>query len=55
MNIEILGYTAAIFTTVSGIPQFIKIMKDKSSKEVSLLTYVILFTGVSFWLVYGLF
>jgi MtN3 and saliva related transmembrane protein len=53
--VETLGFVGAFLTTISGLPQFFKIMRDKSAKEVSLWTYIILLVGVICWLVYGFF
>ena len=56
-TIEIL----AILATISGIimslghyPQAIKIIKRKSSKDISLIAYSCFFTGVIIWLLYGI-
>ena len=53
---EILGFLATIFGTVMAlgyIPQIIKMIKRKSSADVSVMTYLILGTGVFVWLLYG--
>jgi len=36
------------------VPQVIKIIKTKGTKDISLLMYTILTTGFFFWLTYGL-
>ncbi|PIS17513.1 MAG: hypothetical protein COT59_00200 [Candidatus Nealsonbacteria bacterium CG09_land_8_20_14_0_10_42_14] len=36
------------------MPQVIKIIKTKGTKDISLLMYTILTTGFFFWLTYGL-
>jgi MtN3 and saliva related transmembrane protein len=51
--IEIVGLGAALFTTVSNIPQALKIVRTKETKGVSTKTYSILFTGLVLWVVYG--
>jgi MtN3 and saliva related transmembrane protein len=51
--IEIVGLGAALFTTVSNIPQALKIIRTKETKGVSTKTYSILFTGLVLWVVYG--
>ena len=53
--ILIIGFIAAALTTISFAPQAIKIWKTHSAKDISLGTYIILFAGVSLWLVYGIF
>ncbi len=49
----LIGLTAAICTTSSFLPQVIKILRSKRTKDVSLLMYAILTTGLFLWLVYG--
>ena len=53
-QIEIIGLIAAVFTTVSFIPQVLKILKKRSAKGVSVSMYVIMFIGICFWLFYGI-
>ena len=50
----LIGLIAAICTTCSFLPQVIKILRSKRTKDVSLLMYAILTTGLFLWLVYGL-
>ncbi len=54
-KIEILGLVAAFITTSGFIPQVYKVWKEKSTKDISLATYLILTLGLSLWLVYGIF
>ncbi len=54
MLIEYLGFLAAILTTLASVPQLIKIMKTKSSGDISIVTLSMLGGGVLCWLVYGL-
>lgn len=54
MYIELIGYVAAILTTISFVPQAFKIWKTKSAAGVSLTMYLVMFTGVVLWGVYGL-
>ena len=53
-KIEILGMVAAVLTTAGYVPQVYKTWKDKSVKDISLSTYLILFLGVVLWFTYGL-
>ncbi|MBK7355317.1 SemiSWEET transporter [Propionivibrio sp.] len=48
-----IGYVAAILTTVSFIPQVLKIWHTRSAKDVSLGMYSLFTLGIFFWLVYG--
>ncbi len=52
--ITIIGLTAAICTTVSFIPQAIKIIKIRETRDISLLTYLFLEVGILLWLIYGI-
>lgn len=54
VQIEIIGFIAAILTTVSFVPQVYKIWKTKSAESVSLSMFLLFFTGVALWFVYGL-
>ncbi|WP_298924227.1 SemiSWEET transporter [uncultured Allomuricauda sp.] len=51
---EIIGLIAATLTTSSFIPQVYKAWKYKSTKDISLVMYLILFIGSVLWLYYGL-
>ncbi len=53
--ILILGLTAGALTTFALLPQVIKTLKLKETKDISLLMYIILCTGIALWLIYGLF
>jgi MtN3 and saliva related transmembrane protein len=53
-QIEIIGFIAAILTTVSFVPQVYKIWKTKSAESVSLSMFLLFFIGVALWFVYGL-
>lgn len=52
--IQLLGYVAAILTTIANLPQTYKIIKTKSTKDVSLMTYLILTAGCGLWVFYGI-
>lgn len=51
---EILGFVAAILTTVSFVPQAIKVIRTRNTEGISLLMYTLFTAGMSLWLVYGL-
>lgn len=53
MFLNALGFAAATLTTVSAMPQIRKIWKTKSTKDISLTTYILLSTGILLWLLYG--
>jgi MtN3 and saliva related transmembrane protein len=50
---EIIGYIAAFFTTISFIPQMLRVILSKSTKDISRNMYIILVIGVFLWLLYG--
>ncbi len=51
---EVFGYFAAAATTVSFVPQAIKVIKTGDTKSISLWMYVLFSTGVLLWLIYGI-
>jgi len=53
-TIEIIGYVAATLTTIALLPQVIKIIKTKDTKNLSLYMYIVFVIGISLWLVYGI-
>jgi len=54
MNIEILGSVAAVFTTLSFVPQAIKVVQERNTEAISLGMYLMFTLGVCLWLAYGL-
>lgn len=54
VNIELIGFVAAILTTAGFAPQVYKTIKTKAVKDVSLSMYLVLFVGMGFWLFYGI-
>lgn len=51
---EIVGYVAGILTTISFLPQAIKIIKTRDTSGISLLMYFLLTIGVVLWAIYGI-
>lgn len=51
---EYLGYFAGICTTLSFVPQVIKVWKSKNVDGISLSMFIIFIIGVFCWLMYGL-
>ena len=51
---EYIGFFAAFCTTVAFLPQALKVYKTKSTKDISLLMFIIFTVGVFSWLVYGI-
>jgi MtN3 and saliva related transmembrane protein len=44
---------AATLTTVAIVPQAIHILRLKETQAISLQMYLVLATGVAFWMIYG--
>ena len=51
--ITIVGTLAACLTTISFVPQVLKIWNAKSARDISLPMYISFASGVALWLVYG--
>ena len=52
---EIVGYLAAILTTVSFLPQAIMTLKTRDTTSLSLGMYSLFTMGVFLWMIYGVF
>ena len=51
---SVVGLCAGALTTVAFLPQVLKAWRTKSTKDLSLITFVIFWLGVSLWLAYGI-
>ena len=51
--VEIIGFVAAVSTTIAFLPQAIKTWKTRRTKDLSLGLFSLLTIGVFLWLVYG--
>jgi MtN3 and saliva related transmembrane protein len=54
MNVEILGLAAGTISSITFLPQVIKIWQTKSAKDLSIPMLLLLVLGVSMWLAYGI-
>jgi MtN3 and saliva related transmembrane protein len=54
MNPEWIGSLAAVLTTVSYIPQVVKVVRYRHTQSISLGMYSILTVGIGAWFVYGI-
>ena len=52
--VTLMGYVAGVCTTSAFLPQAIKIVKTKHTKDISLIMYSVLTTGVVLWCSYAL-
>ncbi|HPA63814.1 MAG TPA: SemiSWEET transporter [Spirochaetota bacterium] len=50
----IIGYAAAVLSTVSFVPQVIKTLKTKDTSGISILMYSAFTAGVALWLIFGI-
>ncbi|MFN7967593.1 MAG: SemiSWEET transporter [Acidobacteriota bacterium] len=49
-----IGYAAATLTTVSFVPQAVRVIRTRQTGDLSLAMYSIFAVGVAMWLVYGI-
>jgi MtN3 and saliva related transmembrane protein len=54
MDVEILGFLAAILTTVAFFPQALRVVQTRDTRAISLSMYVAFTTGIAMWLGYGI-
>lgn len=52
--ISLLGYLAGTLTTLAFLPQLIKVIQTRSTKDISLLMFIVITIGISLWLIYGI-
>jgi MtN3 and saliva related transmembrane protein len=52
---SVFGFVGAACTTFAFVPQAIKIIKTKNTKDISLTMYIVFVIGIACWLAYGLF
>jgi len=50
---EWVGIIAGVLTASSMLPQVIKVLKEKKAEDISLLMLIVLLSGISLWIVYG--
>ena len=55
MDIEIIGFFAALLTTAAFLPQVYKTWKTKDVSGLSLPMLILFFIGITAWLIYGAF
>jgi len=54
MNAELLGLIAGGITSVAMMPQLIKVLKKKNAEDISVLMLLVLISGLSLWVWYGI-
>jgi MtN3 and saliva related transmembrane protein len=50
---ETIGYIAAVMTVFSLVPQLVKILKNKDSKDLSLMSFYLYILVQILWISYG--
>jgi MtN3 and saliva related transmembrane protein len=51
--IDAIGYAAATMTTVSFVPQLVRVIKLRSARDISLGMFLIFSAGTFAWMLYG--
>lgn len=54
MDTDILGFVAGVITTISFVPQVVRIYRIKSGRDISFWMMLLFALGISLWLTYGL-
>jgi MtN3 and saliva related transmembrane protein len=52
--IQILGIAAGVCTSLSLIPQVVKIVREKKANDISLTYLIVLLVGFTLWITYGI-
>jgi MtN3 and saliva related transmembrane protein len=52
--IDIIGIIAGLLIIISFIPQLITIIKNRSSRDISIIMYFLLLVAQILWMVYGI-
>jgi MtN3 and saliva related transmembrane protein len=53
--VNLIGTLAAICTTISFVPQLVRVWRLRSAREISLMMFLVFSIGVFLWLVYGVY
>jgi MtN3 and saliva related transmembrane protein len=53
--LEIIGWIAAGLTTISFLPQAVKVLRSNETSSISLWMYSIFTIGILCWLIYGVY
>jgi MtN3 and saliva related transmembrane protein len=54
LALDWIGSIAAVCTTVSFVPQLIRVWQRKSARDISLTMFLLFSFGVACWLIYGI-
>lgn len=53
--VSVIGYLAAVCTTVCFVPQLVRVWRLRSAREISLIMFSVFSLGTFLWLLYGIF
>ena len=53
-TVELVGFIAGTLSTCSFLPQVIKVWKTKSTRDISLTTFIFYCAAMLMWLTYGI-
>jgi len=51
---EIVGIVAGVCTSVSLLPQLVKMIKEEKATDISIVMLITLMTGLALWIWYGI-
>lgn len=52
-SVTLLGIIAGVFTSAAMLPQVIKALKTKDTKDISLFMVILMISGLALWIYYG--
>ena len=52
--VTLIGFIAGFLTVISSLPQIIKILKLKETRDISIYWAITLTLGATLWLIYGI-
>jgi len=52
--VEIIGFCAGLFTLLTYVPQSIKTIRSRKTRDLSLVTLILLTLSALLWVIYGL-
>ncbi len=54
MNTDLIGLIAGVLTSFAMMPQLIKVIRTKNVNDISILTLIVLLSGLTLWVWYGI-
>ena len=52
-NLEFVGYAAGFIMSIALLPQLMKALRTKSTKDISILWTLVVMIGLSLWILYA--